>query len=211
MNAGKDFKDYAAIRKLYKNVTLGKGYGQTPQGLSKKVGIPLAAAQRAHHDFEKSFPRFTSWGIAQQDFFAANLYLKNQVGWKLYSGPRVDNKPKVLLNFQAQSTGAAMLRLSIQLAIAKGIKVLAPIHDAMAIEAPRSKIRKHVFLTRRCMEEASAILLGGYRLRVDCDEFDITPGKRPVGADSNRFFEKDGWPMWSEKIVPALQVLGKVI
>jgi DNA polymerase I len=43
--------------------------------------------------------------------------------------------------------------------------VCAPIHDALLIEAPLARLDEHVRLTQEAMEEASAVVLNGFRLR----------------------------------------------
>jgi hypothetical protein len=54
-----------------------------------------------------------------------------------------------------------MLRLACCLATERGIRVCAPVHDALLIEAPLEKIHEHVAELQACMREASRLVLGG--------------------------------------------------
>ena len=60
-----------------------------------------------------------------------------------------------------------MLRLACCLATERGIRVCAPIHDAILIEAPLSDLEATVETTRGALAEASAIVLDGFRLRTE--------------------------------------------
>jgi hypothetical protein len=60
-----------------------------------------------------------------------------------------------------------MLRLAACLATERGVRVVAPVHDAMLIEAPVEEIDAAVRVARGAMEEASREVLNGFTLRVD--------------------------------------------
>ena len=47
------------------------------------------------------------------------------------------------------------------------MKVVAPVHDAILIEAPLEELDAAVARTQRLMEQASQIVLAGFRLRSD--------------------------------------------
>jgi hypothetical protein len=70
-------------------------------------------------------------------------------------------------NFSMQANGAEMLRVACMLATERGIEVCAPIHDAVLIAAPFDRIEADVALAKKCMIEASEIVLSGFPLRVD--------------------------------------------
>jgi len=58
-----------------------------------------------------------------------------------------------------QAHGAEILRLAIILCVEHGIKVLAPIHDAILIEAPIDKIDEKTKKTQKIMEFASECVI----------------------------------------------------
>jgi len=66
-----------------------------------------------------------------------------------------------------QANGADMLRLGCIFGIEVGIKICAPVHDAILIEAPIDEIDEHAATMQALMEKASAAVLGGFRLRSD--------------------------------------------
>ena len=66
-----------------------------------------------------------------------------------------------------QANGAEMLRLACCLAIEAGIKVVAPVHDAVLIEAPLDQLEADTERMQALMRQASAQLLDGFELRSD--------------------------------------------
>jgi hypothetical protein len=69
-----------------------------------------------------------------------------------------------------QAHGAEMMRIACILAVERGIKLCAPIHDASLIEAPLDQIDSEVVRLKECMTEASEAVLGdGKVCRVDAD------------------------------------------
>ena len=64
-----------------------------------------------------------------------------------------------------QANGAEMLRLACCLATEQGIRVCAPVHDAILIEAPLEHFDRAVEETRGAMRMASDIVLDGFSLR----------------------------------------------
>jgi DNA polymerase-1 len=60
-----------------------------------------------------------------------------------------------------------MLRLACCLGTEAGILICAPIHDALLITSPLDQLDGDVARMRGYMEEASRIVLGGFRLRTD--------------------------------------------
>ena len=66
-----------------------------------------------------------------------------------------------------QASGAERLRLACCLATERGIRVCAPVHDALLVEGPVSEIEDVVAGTQAAMAEASRGVLGGFELRSD--------------------------------------------
>ena len=85
-----------------------------------------------------------------------------------------------------QSNGAEMLRLACCLATEGGIKVCAPVHDALLIEAPLEELDQAVAQTQLAMKEASQLVLGGFPLRTEV-ELVIYP---------DRYSDQRGKAMW---------------
>ena len=65
--------------------------------------------------------------------------------------------------------------------------MVAPVHDALLIEAPVNEIDHHIALTEDAMRKASRYVLNGFELRTD----------RKVVTHPDRFMESRGQVMWS--------------
>ena len=66
-----------------------------------------------------------------------------------------------------QANGAEMLRLACCFATEGGIRVCAPVHDALLIEAPLGDLECAVATTLSAMERASCVVLDRFPLRAD--------------------------------------------
>jgi hypothetical protein len=101
--------------------------------------------------------------------------------------------PRTLRNFPCQGNGAEMLRLAICLGVERGIKVVAPVHDAIAIETTIAHMQDDVVTMREAMAEASRIVLGGFELHT----------KAEIVLSPDRYMDPRGSVMW-EKIMSLL-------
>ena len=63
-----------------------------------------------------------------------------------------------------QANGAEMMRLACCEATESGLKVCAPVHDALLMEAPTEVIHEHVSRLKLIMEKASENVLGDGRI-----------------------------------------------
>src|SRR4030095_3732083 len=70
-------------------------------------------------------------------------------------------------NFPMQANGAEMLRLACCRATEAGVRVCAPVHDAVLIEAPLDEIETAVTTMQQAMSDAAFFVLDGFRLRSD--------------------------------------------
>lgn len=90
-------------------------------------------------------------------------------GWQYFLNSMQRLNARSLRNFPMQANGAEMLRLACIWATEAGIKVCAPVHDAILIEAEIDDIEKEVQRTKSIMCEASAIVLDGFELESDAE------------------------------------------
>jgi DNA polymerase-1 len=79
-----------------------------------------------------------------------------------------------------------MLRLACCLATERGIRVAAPIRDALLVEAPVDEIEHVVSETQAAMREASETVLSGFSLRSDAE----------IVCYPHRYMDKRGERMW---------------
>ncbi len=84
------------------------------------------------------------------------------LGWNLHIGDKPN--PRSIRNFPMQANGAEMLRMACCLMVEAGIRVCAPLFDAVLIEAPLDDLDETILLSRKFMAEASAMVLGGFEL-----------------------------------------------
>ncbi len=70
-----------------------------------------------------------------------------------------------------QANGAEMLRIACILMTEAGIRVCAPVHDAVLIEAPLDELEERIGQAQDLMREASRQVLGDFELTTDADIF----------------------------------------
>jgi DNA polymerase family A len=97
--------------------------------------------------------------------------MRTAFGWTCCTGITEFNE-RSIRNWPVQTTGADILRIACILATRHGIKLLAPVHDAVLIEAPLERIDADVMLMQEIMRRASRIVLnadpaGTHELRTD--------------------------------------------
>jgi DNA polymerase I len=92
--------------------------------------------------------------------------LQTAYGWALNVAE--DANPRSVQNFPLQGNGAEMLRLACCLLTERGMRVCAPVHDALLVESPVEVIEQTVETCQREMEKASELVLPGFPLRTDC-------------------------------------------
>ena len=79
-----------------------------------------------------------------------------------------------------------MLRIACIKLVDAGIRVCAPVHDALLIEAPLSDLDQVVATSQELMKEASQIVLDGFELGSDAK----------VIRYPERYMDKRGTKMW---------------
>ena len=88
--------------------------------------------------------------------------MRTAFGWTCRTGITEFNE-RSIRNWPVQAAGADILRIACILAARHGIKLLAPIHDAVLIEAPIERIEADVALMQEIMRRASRIVLNADR------------------------------------------------
>jgi hypothetical protein len=124
--------------------------------------VSLLELLRLHR---QTYPVFWRWSDAAVEHAMLSGTLNTVFGWAVHVGGHVNGRS--LRNFPMQANGAEMLRLACCLATEGGVAVCAPVHDALLIEAPLDRFDTAVADVERHMADASAIVLGGFRLRSD--------------------------------------------
>jgi hypothetical protein len=90
-------------------------------------------------------------------------------------------------NFPTQAHGAEMLRLACIYAADEGLPIVAPVHDAIMIEAPISEMPEVSARMEFLMRKASRDVLGGFE--VDVEHSLTADGERYDDEDGRKFFK----------------------
>jgi hypothetical protein len=156
---------HGAERKLLKAALLGSQYGLGADGLAHQIGRSRLEARELLETCRRASPGYWRWSDGAVRLAMATGRLRTCLGWKTIVHPRT--KPTSLLNWPIQSHAAEMLRLACCMLTERGIRVCAPIHDAVLVEAPAVRIDDVTSETQAILAEASGIVLGGPTLRSD--------------------------------------------
>ena len=68
-----------------------------------------------------------------------------------------------------QANGAEMLRLACCLGTERAVRICAPVHDAILIEAPIREIEAETNRMQDYMRTAGRVVLSGFELRTDAE------------------------------------------
>ena len=156
---------HRSVREQFKACALAVQYGMGEVTLAQRIGQPVSHARqllRLHHDIYRTFWK---WSDAAVDCAQLEGHLLTTFGWTLHVGRNVNSRS--LRNFPMQANGAEMLRLACCLVTERGIRVCAPVHDAILVEAPLDRLDETVEVVQSLMAEASQIVLAGVTLRSD--------------------------------------------
>jgi hypothetical protein len=156
---------HGPIRDLYKLVVLGTQYGMHSAALATKIGQSQSVAQELLRQHRVTYATFWRWSDGVVDFAMQQNVLYTVFDWRLHVGPLTTDR--TLRNFPMQANGSECLRLACVYALRRGVKVIAPVHDALLIEAREDQIDHAVWTTREAMRAASAAVLGGFSLTAD--------------------------------------------
>lgn len=182
--AGATKATYKDVRERCKALVLGTLYGMREKTLAGNLNVPTAEARSLLRAHRRTYARFWEWSQAAVDSAMLRGYLDTCFGWRLHVTG--ETLPTSLLNHPMQSHGAEMLRMACAFIDEAGIELVAPVHDAVLIEADVAEIDDAVAQTRRLMQRASRVILGGFEVRTDAD----------VVRYPDRYVDERGVHMW---------------
>ena len=176
---------YEMERALFKECALAVQYGMGAHSLAERIEQPVAYAQDLLASHRRTYPVFWRWSDAVVTYAMLYNKIHTVFGWTLHVGSHSNHRS--LRNFPMQANGAEMLRLAICLATERGVRVCAPLHDAILIEAPLEALEQAIAVTQQAMAEASRIILSGFELRSDV---------KRIGYP-DRYIDERGLQMWN--------------
>ncbi len=173
-------------RAICKILTLGLNYGMGYARLARQAQISEEQALSLIKKRAALYPAFTAWSEEAVAEARNSIPLVSRFGWTLHTSVK-HYRPKATTarNFKVQAGGADLLRLGCCLAVESGLKVCAPIHDAVLVECAESEVEETKARLRSVMDEATRLVLGKEAtIPVDMKVF------------RHRFEDGDGLPMF---------------
>lgn len=170
------------IREIYKVCMLALNYGMSIETFADSVKISYAEACYIVKWHKRRYLKYWQWSDQFIDNGMVSGLVKTSYNWYFHTE---DAKYRTLQNWPMQAHGADILRLAIILCVEHGIKVIAPVHDAILIEAPINEIETKVKTAQEIMEFASKCVLD-FKINTDVQIF-----KYP-----DNFFDSRGKVMW---------------
>lgn len=179
-------------REQFKAATLAVQYGMGEESLARRIQQPTPYARQLLQLHRRTYRRFWEWSDGTVEYALAHKTLWTVFGWRIsIEGAANDHS---LRNWLMQSNGAEVLRIACSLATEHGIRVIAPVHDALLVEAPLEQLDSVAATMQSLMSEASRAVLGGFELQADAKVF-----RAP-----DRYADEKGAAMW--KVVNELLV-----
>lgn len=176
---------HGAERDRFKVCALAVQYGMEAEGLAKKLDDSVARGRELLRLHRATYPTYWRWSDAIRDLALLHGKLQAVYGWTVNVGQNVN--PRSLRNFPLQANGGEMLRLACCFATEQGIRVCAPVHDALLIEAPANEIESRVRECQALMEEASRLVLDGFTIRTEAK----------IIRHPDRYMDGRGLSMWN--------------
>jgi hypothetical protein len=178
-------------RDQMKTLKLGIIYGRGYKSIAAELGIPEPEALGILRDHKRTYPQFWRWVRRNRRKARGRKYMQTRMGWRV----RVTQKmtPQEIQNWPVQSTAADVFRLACSFLNERGIRLLAPLHDSILVEANEGEEEAVKQIITEEMERAAEIIIG-LRIPVDQD----------VIHYPDRLLTKKTRPTW-DRIVGVLQ------
>ena len=177
---------HKGIRNRCKAIVLGVGYGMGAESMAHRSGLSVSEARELLRRHRETYRTFWKWAENNVNVALAGGILTTVYGWPIQSGSFSKLNDRSLLNFPMQANGAEMMRLAACMATEAGLRVCAPIHDALLLEAPLERLDEDVFHLKSLMVKASEMVMGALACRVDAE----------IVRYPDRYRDEGGGEMW---------------
>ena len=175
---------HETVREQFKACVLAVQYGMGEESLALRINQPVARARQLLGLHRQTYRKFWKWSDSAVDEAVLNGRLWAGFGWQIHTAE--DFNSRSLRNFPMQANGAEMLRIACILLHENGIRICAPVHDALLIEARLEELDAVVAKAQSLMQEASRITLNGFALSSDAK----------LIRYPDRYMDKRGKKMW---------------
>ena len=185
------------VRNRCKAIVLGVGYGMGAATMASRAGLSVSEARELLRRHRETYRTFWRWAENNVNVALAGGTLKTVFGWPIQSGLHTKLNDRSLLNFPMQANGAEMLRLAACMGTEAGLRICAPVHDALLLEAPLERMTEDVLQLKSLMAKASEIVMKTMVCRVDAE----------VIRYPDRYRDESGGEMWDRvmKLLPQTQ------
>jgi hypothetical protein len=180
-------QSHAEVRDKYKVMLLAVQYGMSTETLAARLGVSSFEAHQMLMQHRELFAQYWRWSDDWVQHALQTGVMRTAFGWRCRTGITEFNE-RSIRNWPVQATGADILRVACILATRHGIRLLAPVHDAVLIESPIKKIKSDVALMREFMRRASRLVLNTHELRTDVK----------IVCYPDRYSDKRGDKFWAE-------------
>lgn len=177
-------RSHKAEREQFKACVLAVQYGMGASSLALRINQPEIRARELLRLHRETYHIFWQWSDAVVDHAMLHNKLWTTFGWTIHTGQEAN--PRFLRNFLMQGNGSEMLRLACCMIADAGIKICAPVHDAILIEAPLDELDEIIERTKALMAQASSIVLNGFVLSSDAE----------IVRYPDRYSDERGVKMW---------------
>jgi len=177
-------QSHKAEREQFKACVLAVQYGMGEISLAQRINQPVARARQLLALHRQTYRTFWAWSDATQDEAILNGKLWTTFGWEIRVKGQVNARS--LRNFPMQGNGAEMLRIACIFLTEAGIRVCAPVHDAVLIELPLVGLEQGIAKAQGLMRQASSAVLGNFELGSDAK----------IICYPDRYMDERGQVMW---------------
>ena len=155
-------KSHKRERNIAKQLVLAVSYDMGPYSMAKKLtdsGIETSSqkAEELIERFYDVYNKYADWKWSIQDKYTRNKKLTLPDGWTLFGDQK---NHRSVGNFPVQGMGSVILRESVKLAQAEGIKILYTMHDSITAEIDCYDFEK-IETLKRCMIVGFANVMKG--------------------------------------------------
>ena len=178
-------KSHKAEREQFKACVLAVQYGMGEISLAQRINQPVARARQLLSLHRQTYRTFWAWSDATQDEAILNGKLWTTFGWEIRVKGQVNARS--LRNVPMQGNGAEMLRIACIFLAEAGIRVCAPVHDAVLIELPLVGLEQGIAKALGLMRQASSAVLGDFELGSDAK----------IICYPDRYMDERGEVMWN--------------
>jgi DNA polymerase I len=146
------------IRDRIKVLCLGTQYGMQRSTLAIRLGVSEIEAHEMLQLHRGLFSQYWHWS---EDWLHHSLNtgtMRTILGWQCATGIS-EFSERSIRNWPIQSICADIFRLAYVWGTRHGLTLIAPVHDAVLLEAPEDRIEADVALMREIMRRASRVIL----------------------------------------------------